>query len=84
MNWKGSLSSMYISSIVQRHVHYLPCCVQVQVVALECLPRIPAHKLRKALAGEDLGKRILLCLTNSSKEVSPSDMLRHFANSDKV
>lgn len=44
---------------------------QVQVVALECLPRIPAHKLSTALASEDLGKRILLCLSNSSKEVLP-------------
>lgn len=39
------------------------------MVALECLPRLPAHKLRKALAGEELGKRVLLCLSNSSKEV---------------
>ena len=44
-------------------------CAQVQVVALECLPRIPARKLRRALAGEELGKRTLLCLANSSKEV---------------
>ena len=43
--------------------------VQVQVVALECLPRIPARKLRRALAGEELGRRILACLANSSKEV---------------
>ena len=48
-----------------------PLSAQVQVVALECLPRIPAHKLSGALAGEDLGKRILLCLSNSSKEVLP-------------
>ena len=48
-----------------------PPSAQVQVVALECLPRIPAHKLSAALACKDLGKRILLCLGNSSKEVFP-------------
>ena len=47
----------------------LLCCAQVQVVALECLPRLPAQKLRRALAGDELGKRVLLCLSNSSKEV---------------
>ena len=44
-------------------------CEQVQVVALECLPCIPAHMLCKALAGEELAKRIAQCLSNSSKEV---------------
>ena len=48
------------------------CCAQVQVVALECLPRIPAPKFCRALAGEELGKRTLLCLSNSSKEVRPA------------
>ncbi len=47
----------------------LLCCAQVQVVALECLPRLPAPKLCRALAGDELGKRVLLCLSNSSKEV---------------
>ena len=42
---------------------------QVQVVALECLPCIPAHMLGKALGGEELAKRIAQCLNNSSKEV---------------
>ncbi len=48
-----------------------PPPAQVQVVALECLPCIPAHKLSVALGSKDLGKRILLCLSNSSKEVLP-------------
>ena len=43
-------------------------CGQVQVVALECLPCIPAHMLGKALAGEELAKRIAQCFSNSSKE----------------
>ena len=38
------------------------------MVALECLPCIPAHMLNKALAGEELAKRIAQCLSNSSKE----------------
>ena len=39
------------------------------MVALECLPCIPAHMLGRALAGEELAKRIAQCLSNSSKEV---------------
>ena len=39
------------------------------MVALECLPCIPAHMLGKALGGDELVKRIAQCLSNSSKEV---------------
>ena len=50
---------------------------QVQVVALECLPCIPAHMLGKALAGEELAKRISQCLSNSSKEVRTTPTHTH-------
>ena len=58
-----------ILQVVSRRWARLGWCGQVQVVALECLPCIPAHMLSKALAGEELAKRIAQCLSNSSKEV---------------
>lgn len=45
------------------------CSLQVQVAALEALPRVPLHRLGAALAEGELGARILPCLHSSSKEV---------------